>query len=147
MTISKTIHPEITCKMFFNKYPFDEHTCHFMMVAVPFEIRSRYSNAEDVGYYLRKYQNTVIEYDFKFSSLPKELEHLQLYGPDAPEAIKKNADFHQITSIRSAGFSIHLRRMWIRHLLVYFLPSSLFVITSWVSFIIPPKVSIISTRS
>ena len=141
MTITKTIHPEITCKMFFHTYPFDEHTCHFMMVTIPGEIRSWYSDGADVGFYLTKYQNTGLEYDFKFSSLPREKEHIQMYDSDTPESIRKAVDFHQIKCFRSAGFSMKIKRVWIRHLLIYFLPSSLFVLTSWVSFIIPPKVN------
>ena len=34
------------------------------------------------------------------------------------------------------GFRIHLKRRWLRYLFIYFLPSSLFVLASWTSFLI-----------
>ena len=39
-----------------------------------------------------------------------------------------------------AGFKIKLTRRYSRYLYMYYLPSTLFVIVSWISFLIPPKV-------
>ena len=38
------------------------------------------------------------------------------------------------------GFRIILKRHYSKYLYIYYLPSTLFVITSWVSFLIPPEV-------
>ena len=39
-----------------------------------------------------------------------------------------------------SGFNIILTRHYAKYLYIYYLPSALFVITSWVSFLIPPEV-------
>ena len=38
------------------------------------------------------------------------------------------------------GFRVVLKRHSVKYLFTYYLPSTLFVITSWVSFLIPPEV-------
>ena len=39
----------------------------------------------------------------------------------------------------TAGFNLRLERHYLKHLLSYFLPSMLFVLVSWTSFLIPPE--------
>ena len=39
----------------------------------------------------------------------------------------------------TAGFNIRLERHYLKHLLSYYLPSLLFVLVSWTSFLIPPE--------
>ena len=54
------------------------------------------------------------------------------------EQILEYAGTNQRYSI--TGFRISLKRHTSKYLFLYYLPSTLFVITSWISFLIPPEV-------
>jgi len=136
VTIYKMIQPEITCKMDFSHYPFDHHTCYFIALVYDGFIKTTFTGAE-VGYYLSKYQNTVLEYDFTFSDLP--MTSMSFSGPDTPEELQKQAKMFGWENLSVAGFTMDLKRRWTSYYLIYYLPSSLFVVTSWSSFLISPK--------
>ena len=54
--------------------------------------------------------------------------------------VEKNItyDGHQFYSV--VGFELVLKRYYVLHIMSYYIPCKLFVIMSWISFIIPPKV-------
>lgn len=76
--------------------------------------------------YEKSGQNPVLDYIAEIEELPDS------------EKIYEYAGSNQRFSI--TGFRIVLKRHYSKYLFIYYLPSTLFVITSWVSFLIPPEV-------
>ena len=50
-------------------------------------------------------------------------------------------DNGELGNLSLTGFNVHISRHYSKYLIVYYLPSSLFVLVSWTSFIIPPQVA------
>ena len=146
VTMSKGIHPEVTCKMKFEKYPFDDGSeCNFIvsLMTKNGSIKSIYSNGADVGFWISQYGNTVLEYDFEFRSLG--FKAIPILPPGIPESFKQmivSFGWDERTAIPCAGFKMTLKRQSTRFIFLYYLPSSLFVVCSWVSFLVPPLVSL-----
>ena len=49
-------------------------------------------------------------------------------------------DNGELGNLSLAGFNVHISRHYSKYLIVYYLPSGLFVLVSWTSFVIPPQV-------
>ena len=49
-------------------------------------------------------------------------------------------DNGELGNLSLTGFNVDIRRQHYKHLVVYYIPSGLFVLVSWTSFIIPPDV-------
>ena len=139
--IWKTVRPTITCKMSFSFYPFDQQVCHFQFRSnnnIERALLKTRVKAQEFGYWL--HQNIGLEYQLEFDSLPENLTTTRISDYKVPEEmveeVKMLGDVWSIT-----GFTIKLTRKWTRQLYLYYLPSSLFVTASWVSFLVPPTVS------
>ena len=76
-------------------------------------------------------------------------------GPESTESTDTNINYrHRIKKLSLehsviqwgksiwpvVGFSLELDRYFINHIMSYYIPSMLFVIVSWISFVIPPEV-------
>ena len=112
---------EISCQMQFDKYPLDEQQC-------PFRIGSSYS-AED----------TVIcneTYDFN-KTLQRSLQYSVQIG-SLPDESRVFSHDHKRYAV--CGVNILLRRKRKQIFYQVYLTSILFVVVSWVSFIIDPEV-------
>merc|ERR1711953_1227914 len=49
-------------------------------------------------------------------------------------------DNGELGNLSLTGFNVDISRQYHKHLVVYYIPSGLFVLISWTSFIIPPDV-------
>ena len=49
-------------------------------------------------------------------------------------------DNGELGNLSLTGFNVDITRHYYKYLIVYYLPSGLFVVVSWTSFIIPPQV-------
>ena len=49
-------------------------------------------------------------------------------------------DNGELGNLSLTGFNVHISRHYSKYLIVYYLPSGLFVVVSWTSFVIPPQV-------
>ena len=112
---------KIACKMDFDKYPLDNQTCLF-------QVGSYYGSKETIRC------NSNWTYD---TSKQKNLDHIV--------TLKDLPVVHQTISLSSGdysvcGFSILLSRKKTQVLFQIYMPSFMFVLASWISFIIKPDV-------
>ena len=112
---------EVVCVMDFSKYPFDANTC-FLEV-------SSFGHYNDSVVF-----RTVDPPPDKFLE-PKKIKHYDLtlnYVERQKESWDTKGKFYS-----TAGVKMVLRQLPLKCLLVYFLPTSMFTITSWFSFLLP----------
>jgi len=111
----------ISCQMDFNDYPLDTHIC-------PFQIGSYFGTVNTV----------TCSSNFEFDE--KRQRSLQYFT----EIIPLSTEHQNVTlpsgEYAACGFTIGLHRMRMQNLIQVYLPSTMFVMTSWVSFLIKPEV-------
>lgn len=111
----------ISCQMNFDDYPLDAHTCQF-------QVGSYYDTQETV---------TCKAHFIYDQDRQRSLQHF-LQIEDLPEC------FHTVdipSGIYSAcGFQVKLQRKQMQYVVQVYLPSAMFVIVSWVSFLVKPEV-------
>jgi len=121
---NQATHVTFMCPMRFNKFPLDEHTCKFKVGSSNYdETRMTFSN-EKLSYDPGA-GNTILDYQVVIKELKPE-DRILPYA---------EAGNYSIT-----GFEMTLTRNVAKYLYIYYLPSGLFVVVSWVSFLIPPEV-------
>jgi len=115
------VHITISCQMNFDDYPLDAHTCQF-------QVGSYYDTQDTVTCKA----HTIYDQDRQ-----RSLQHF-LEIEDLPEC------FHTVdipSGIYSAcGFQVKLQRKQMQYVVQVYLPSAMFVIVSWVSFLVKPEV-------
>ena len=114
---------DMTCRMNFTRYPFDTNTC-FLEV-------SSFGHFKDSVVF----NTTGSLPPDKFLDLGK-IQHYHLilsYMQDLKESWDTKGKFYS-----TAGIKMVLKHQPEKCLLVYFLPTSMFTITSWFSFLLPP---------
>lgn len=109
------------CPMNFNKFPMDTQTCKFQVGSF------NYDNTKMVyrTYYLPLMPNStesILDYEVEIASLKIEDT---FYLPA------------ETGNYSVAGFEMVLNRKVAHYMITYYLPSSLFVVVSWASFLIP----------
>lgn len=111
----------ISCRMNFDDYPLDEHTCQF-------QVGSYYDTNETVtcqSYFLyEEERQRSLQHYIQIANLPALYKKVSL--PSGTYA--------------ACGFEIHLQRKQTQFLIQVYLPTFMFVIVSWVSFLIKPEV-------
>jgi len=111
----------ISCRMNFDDYPLDAHTCLF-------QVGSYYDTHETVTcssffiYDLERQRS--LQHFIQIERLPDDFKVLEL-----PSGI-----------YAACGFQVRLQRKQMQFLVQVYLPSFMFVIVSWVSFLIKPEV-------
>lgn len=107
--------------MTFDSYPLDSHVC-------PFQIGSYYGTMKTVTC------SSYFEFDEKRQ---RSLQHFINITPLASE-------FETVTlpsgNYAACGFQVQLDRMRMQNIIQVYLPSTMFVMVSWVSFLIKPEV-------
>merc|ERR1711899_582400 len=124
---NKSIHYElgaritISCRMNFDDYPLDAHTCQF-------QVGSYYDTNKTVGcvssYVYDESRQRSLQHYIKFYNLTAEYKTVIL-----PSG-----------SYAACGFQLQLVRKTMQFLVQVYLPSGMFVVVSWVSFLIKPEV-------
>jgi len=111
----------ISCRMNFDDYPLDAHTCQFQ-----------------VGSYYDTYETVTCKSHFIYdASRQRSLQHF-IQIEDLPPQYKS---VHLPSGQYAAcGFQVRLQRKQMQYIVQVYLPTSLFVIVSWVSFLIKPEV-------
>jgi len=124
---NKTIHYElgaritISCRMNFDDYPLDAHTCQF-------QVGSYYDTNKTV-----QCVSSFI-YDHKRQrSLQHYISFYNLNSKDKTVILPSG-------SYAACGFQLQLVRKTMQFLVQVYLPSGMFVVVSWVSFLIKPEV-------
>ena len=111
----------ITCQMEFDNYPFDEQECLF-------QVGSYYGSNETIRC------NTKLTND---NPRQKNIQHSIRLMP----LPRKNSTITVTSgSYATCGFSIKLARKRMQNFVQIFMPSFMFVIVSWISFIVNPEV-------
>jgi len=124
---NKTIHYElgvritISCRMSFDQYPLDAHTCQF-------QVGSYYDTNKTVKcnsqYIYDKVRQRSLQHYITFEPLREE--HTTVVLPSG--------------SYAACGFQIQLVRKQMQYIFQVYLPSCMFVAVSWVSFLIKPEI-------
>jgi len=115
------VHITISCRMNFDDYPLDAHTCQFQ-----------------VGSYYDTQETVTCQASFIYDQdRQRSLQHF-LKIEDLPDC------FHTVnipSGVYSAcGFQVKLQRKQMQYVVQVYLPSAMFVIVSWVSFLVKPEV-------
>jgi len=124
---NRTIHYElgvritISCRMMFDDYPLDAHTCQF-------QVGSYYDTNKTV-----KCSSTYVYDESRQRSLQHFIEFESLPEKDLSVVLPSGA-------YAACGFQIRLVRKTMQYLVQVYLPSCMFVVVSWVSFLIKPEV-------
>ncbi|XP_023336143.1 gamma-aminobutyric acid receptor subunit rho-2 [Eurytemora carolleeae] len=135
---SQVLVTTITCPMRFSSFPFDNHKCPFLFGSFTYD-HSFLESSADITFLTRVYQqNTNLDYDIEFEEMNHDQEEIA-YIKNEQNRIHLY-DNGRLGNLSLAGFKLRIYRHYYKHLLVYYLPSSLFVIVSWASFVIPPEV-------
>merc|ERR1719244_936999 len=115
----------ISCQMDFSDYPFDDHTCFFQVGSYFYDKNSVTCTSE---FHDPKSKSNILERNLQHSVSFKKLRRSQgvvklQSGEDA-----------------ACGFEVWLRRKHEPLIYQIYIPCCLFVMVSWISFIIDPKV-------
>ena len=109
--------------MRFERYPLDEHTCKFRVGSTNMDINYMRFGAASFSYDSSS-RNTILDYQVSLSQITEEDRIFVYSGAN-----------YSVT-----GLEMKLIRNSQKYLYIYYLPSGLFVVVSWVSFLIPPEV-------
>jgi len=116
----------VSCRMEFDNYPFDTHNCFFQVGSYYYfkDIVTCSSTFEDPTKIESENRQRNLQYDVSFHDLEDGKRTVQLTSG----------------TYAACGFRVHLERK--RHQLIFqiYLPCILFVVVSWISFLIRPSV-------
>merc|ERR1719244_520867 len=88
-------------------------------------------SAEDIA--LLHFQNTIVDYEIRMAPTSKENMTFKSNSHSLDKFYGLSFASHAWSK---AGFVFQLERKWTRYIFIYYIPSSLCVITSWASFLI-----------
>jgi len=111
------------CRMNFTSYPFDTNTCFLKVSSFGHFNESVFFNTTG-----SQPPDTFLD--------PRKIQHYNVtlrYIEDLEESWDTKGKFYS-----TAGIRLVLKHQPMKSLLVYFLPTSMFTITSWFSFLLPP---------
>jgi len=113
----------IMCPMRFDKFPFDTQTCKFRVGSYSYDMSKMHFITKNAGYAsLGRHGRPVLDYDISTNTLAAE-DSILNYGA--------------LGNFSLAGFEMVLNRHVSTYMITFFIPSGLFVIVSWMSFLIP----------
>ena len=133
------------CPMRFNKFPLDEHICKFRVGSSNYDMTRMIFDTKSLSYNPEA-GNTILDYQVTISPL-KEEDTFLAYGDAGNysltgfemKLVRNSAKYKEIPSFKPY-FENFIFFSSFRYLYIYYLPSGLFVIVSWSSFLIPPEV-------
>ena len=111
------------CSMRFESFPLDAQSCKFQLGSYSYDDTKMVFVTGRAGYLVPKIQNSIaLDYKTKISPLKKE-DSTYYAG--------------YLGNFSLAGYEMDLERYVSTYITTYYLPSGLFVILSWISFLIP----------
>lgn len=112
------------CPMRFDLYPLDSHVCKFRVGSTSLDITRMLFEDTKLTYKPER-RNTILDYSLEMGPLKK------------PDQV---LDYGELGNFSITGIEITFTRHKLKYLYVYYLPSGLFVVVSWASFLIPPEI-------
>ena len=123
---SQATHISFICPMRFDKFPLDQQTCKFTLGSYSYNDEVMVFKTRAAGYAAPKVSNNIaLDYHIEIKQLKKD---------------DTNLDYGGLGNYSLAGFELVLHRYVSTYIITYYLPSGLFVIVSWISFLIPMDV-------
>lgn len=123
---SQATHITFICPMRFDKFPLDTQRCKFQVGSYSYDDTIMRFITEVAGYSPSKGGNSIA-LDYAINIMPlKRSDSVFLGG--------------SLGNFSLAGFEMVLHRYVSTYIITYYLPSGLFVIVSWISFLIPMDV-------
>ncbi|XP_023333946.1 glutamate-gated chloride channel isoform X2 [Eurytemora carolleeae] len=110
------------CQMNFNAFPVDIQVCHFRVGSFNYPtqkitfLNEGIPEADDI--------KSVLDYGVDFNPLPRSKSSYMALG----------------MNYSATGFEVVLTRKMSFYIITYYLPSGLFVVVSWISFLVNPEV-------
>ena len=121
---SQETHVTFWCPMRFESYPLDQQTCHFKVGSYAYD-NTKMVFSNNLLQYDDSLRNTILDYSVALTELKPE-DSLFIW--------------QDIGNYSQTGYEMVLRRNSLKYLVNYYLPSGLFVLVSWVGFLIPPEI-------
>ncbi len=123
---SQATHITFICPMRFDKFPLDKQSCKFTLGSYSYNDAKMVFLTQEAGYSGNKRANSIaLDYSITISPLNPEDTIL---------------DYGNLGNYSLAGFEMVLHRYVSTYIITYYLPSGLFVVVSWISFLIPMDV-------
>ena len=122
---STATHITFICPMHFDKFPLDTQSCKFQVGSYSYDDSQMTFKTEKAGYDSKTQNSIALDYAIEIRPLSQEDSVLQFDG---------------LGNFSLAGFELVLDRYVSTYIITYYLPSGLFVIVSWISFLIPMDV-------
>jgi len=133
--LSQVVVATVTCPMRFVSYPFDKHSCPFLFGSYTYDYNYMTFHTDNTFLYTVYQQNTNLDYDIEFTNAT----HKDSTYQDISRGLYLY-DNGELGNLSLTGFNVDISRHYSKYLIVYYLPTGLFVVVSWTSFIIPPQV-------
>ena len=122
---STATHITFICPMHFDKFPLDRQRCKFQIGSYSYDDSQMTFKTTAAKYDGKEYNSIALDYAIEIKPLSQEDSILQFDG---------------LGNFSLAGFELVLDRYVSTYIITYYLPSGLFVIVSWISFLIPMDV-------
>lgn len=123
---SQATHINFICPMRFDAFPLDTQSCKFQVGSYSYDMtKMSFTQTNKVQGYVKTANSVVLDYSVDVIQLD-ENDFLLDYG--------------ELGNFSVAGFEMILHRHVSHYLITYYLPSGLFVVVSWISFVVPPDV-------
>jgi len=122
---SQATHISFICPMSFDKFPLDEQRCMFRVGSYSYDSSKMIFITKKFGYSSKKSNSIALDYEITIEPLKDK---------------DKVLDYGSLGNFSLSGFEMVLTRYVSTYIITYYLPSGLFVIVSWISFLIPMDV-------
>ena len=122
---SQATHITFICPMHFDKFPLDTQSCKFQVGSYSYDDTQMTFETKQAKYDSKDTNSIALDYAILIKPLSKKDSILLFDG---------------LGNFSLAGFEMVLDRYVSTYIITYYLPSGLFVIVSWISFLIPMDV-------
>jgi len=121
---SQATHITFICPMVFDAFPLDTQICKFQVGSYSYDDVRMVFDVSTLGY-IQNTQSIILDYAINIKNLRR---NDQMFDAGA------------LGNFSLAGFEMTLERHFTSYIITYYLPSGLFVVVSWISFLIPPDI-------
>jgi len=112
------------CPMLFDSFPLDTQVCKFQVGSYSYDMNRMVFDVSTLGY-IQNTQSIILDYEISIKNLKKS---------------DRIFEAGALGNFSLAGFEMTLSRHVMSYIITYYLPSGLFVVVSWISFLIPPDI-------
>jgi len=121
---SQATHITFICPMVFDAFPLDTQICKFQVGSYSYDMSRMEFDVSTLGY-IQNTQSIILDYAINIKNLHRR---------------DRLFDAGALGNFSLAGFEMTLERHFTSYIITYYLPSGLFVVVSWISFLIPPDI-------